>query len=318
METILCPLCGSKHNTRLFAHKDFTYQTDEEVFAVVRCNACGMVYLNPRPDENEMARYYPEEFYQTTQTAAGVFADKVERLAAKWKMVKELPIGRALDVGCGKGEFLFLLQRNGWEVEGLEFSPTPANLFDLPIRRGTLDQAAFANESFDLVTLWAVFEHLHHPKKYLSEIKRILRPGGRCMILIPNFRSLPGWWMQHDDIPRHLLMFTEKTFDRMATEAGFGVTKTTFSDDIFSGSHRGALNYLCKRLGGERLEEIVAQNRTPGRWNEFSGELNGKPSKLLAQIDRIDQRLTPKIDALARLARRSFIMIKEIQPLGQK
>lgn len=318
METIPCPLCGSTHHTRLFAHKDFTYETDEEIFAVVRCEDCGMVYLNPRPDEKEMAAYYPEEFYQTTQTAAGVFADKVERLAAKWKMVKDFPAGRALDVGCGKGEFLFLLQRHGWNVEGLEFSPTPANLFDLPIRRGTLDDAKFPSDSFDLVTLWAVFEHLHHPKTYLAEIRRILRPGGRSLILIPNFKSLPGWWMQHDDIPRHLLMFTEKTFDRMARESGFAVIKTTFSDDIFSGSHRGLLNYMFKRLAGESMSEIVAQNRTPGRWNEFACQIKGRQSNILSRVDRIDQFLTPKIDALARWFRRSFIMIKEIQPIDSK
>lgn len=62
METVACDLCGSLKYTILFHQKDLVHNTTNEKFQIVRCMNCGLHYLNPRPKQNEMARYYSGEY----------------------------------------------------------------------------------------------------------------------------------------------------------------------------------------------------------------------------------------------------------------
>ena len=120
--------------------------------------------------------------------------------------------------------------------------------------------------------------------------------------------------MRHDDVPRHLVMFTPATFNKMASKAGLTSTRFVFGDDVFSGSTRGALNFAYKRLHGEAMDDILAQNRTPDRWNEFSCFVNGRESKVLAKIDRIDIHLSPYLDKIMNSLGLGFIMTVEVIP----
>jgi hypothetical protein len=146
----------------------------------------------------------------------------------------------------------------------------------------------------------------------LRRLAGLLRPPGRAYVLVPNFRSLPARVMRHDDVPRHLVMFTPATLSRAAAAAGLRVRRTVFSDDIFSGSTRGVLNFLVKRAFGESYEEILAQNRSVEQWPKFAAWLNGRPSRLMARVDALDVRLAPALDALMRRLRCSFIMTAEL------
>ena len=124
-----------------------------------------------------------------------------ERLEGMQASVKHIPVGRVLDIGCYKGEFLQCMRSKGWDVHGLEFHTRPPNLFDLPIHYGPLETAPFEAASFDLVTIWAVLEHVYDPRRTLEAVRGILRPGGRVVILVPNFNSIPARVMRHDDVP---------------------------------------------------------------------------------------------------------------------
>ena len=132
-------------------------------------------------------------------------------------------------------------------------------------------------------------------------------------MLVPNFSSIPGRFLRHDDVPRHLLMFTRRTFRFAAQTAGLRVRRFVFSNDIFSGLNRGLLNYVWKLLHGERLAEIVAQNREPGRWHEFSNMVRGRDSRLMLTVDRLDIRLTPALDYLLDRLGLGFIMTAELE-----
>jgi 2-polyprenyl-3-methyl-5-hydroxy-6-metoxy-1,4-benzoquinol methylase len=205
------------------------------------------------------------------------------------------------------------MKQRGWDVRGVEFSSTPPNVFDMPIDYCGLAEAGLAAQSFKVITLWAVLEHIHDPVGTLREVARLLEPGGAAYVLVPNFRSIPGRLMRHDDIPRHLVMFTPRTLTAAARAAGLRTARFVFSDDIFSGSTRGAMNFLVKRALGEPFDEILAQNRSAERWSEFTGSVNGKPSRLLRWVDSFDLRIHPWLDALARAFRCSFIMTAELR-----
>jgi SAM-dependent methyltransferase len=312
LEHIACPICGHKEHRFIFARRDHTHLVSDLEFRIVQCQSCGMVFVNPRPTIEAIHLYYPPDFYEVNFGPADLLKHKQGTLDARLKLVGHLPPGRMLDVGCQKGEFLYVMKQRGWDVVGVEFSSTPPNVFGLPIHCMQLKDAPLEPASFDLITLWAVLEHVHDPLSVLSHVSRLLRPTGRAFVLVPNFDSIPARFMRHDDVPRHLLMFSKRTLRRAAESAGLAVQTFHFGDDIFSGSTRGVLNYAWKRLHGEAIEQIVAENREPGRWREFAQMVNGKESRVMRLVDRIDAVVTRPLDRLVNALGFGFIMTAEI------
>ena len=196
----------------------------------------------------------------------------------------------------------------GWDVTGFDFSSKPPNVFDLDIRYGELSKANLPKESFDLITLWGVLEHVYYPSEMLENVNKLLKPGGRLILTVTNFNSLQSRVMRQDDIPRHTTLFTKNTLAAMLENNGFFNHKFIFDQSVFGGSVRGLLNYGVKILAGESIDNIVIQNRTPSRWNEFATQLNGKPSKLIERIDRIDEKVSPIIDKILEALGFGFIM----------
>jgi len=311
MEYISCNLCGSTRSKLLFQLKDNFLGISDVKYNVVKCRDCKLVYLNPRPTAEEIHSFYTEDYYRAFLTGEELLKERESQLLAKFEKIKHLPPGHLLDIGCQKGEFPFFMKQRGWEVKGVEFSTTPPNLFGIDISYGTLEEAEFSPETFDLVTLWAVLEHVYHPRELLEEIHRILKPGGKVVLLVPNINSIPGRFMRHDDVPRHTTMFSKRTITKMLNITGFKVDHFHFSNDIFSGSTRGVLNYIIKLLSGEQIDDIVAQNRSRNRWHEFSCMLRGKESKLIKLIDRADAAITPFIDDFMDRLQLGFIMTVE-------
>jgi 2-polyprenyl-3-methyl-5-hydroxy-6-metoxy-1,4-benzoquinol methylase len=308
MEHIKCNLCGHDDTRLLFKRKDLLFSNFNHKFNVVQCEQCSLVYVNPRPAEKEIHNYYTDTFYDVNISKDELLSKNNKQLAAKYDIIKDLSPGKLLDIGCGKGDFLFFMQQKGWKVQGIDFSSTPPNLFDLDIHYGDLSKADYQSNSFDLITLWAVLEHVYDPKSLLLEINRILRPGGTMVALATNIKSIPGRFMRHDDIPRHTTLFTKKTISRLLTMTGFKPIKYYFNQNIFSGSVRGILNYAVKLLYGESIEDIIVQNRKPDRWNEFAQQVKGKESSLMKKIDKLDIKLSPVMDNLLDKLQLGFIM----------
>jgi 2-polyprenyl-3-methyl-5-hydroxy-6-metoxy-1,4-benzoquinol methylase len=140
--------------------------------------------------------------------------------------------GRLLDVGCGNGTFLAAMKALGWETMGVETDAQAADVartrFGVDVRIGTLEDVALPDRSFDAVSLSHVMEHVHDPVALMTECRRILRPGGRLIILTPNSRSLghrifrAAW--RGLEPPRHLQLFNRNTLTTAAQRAGMRVT----------------------------------------------------------------------------------------------
>jgi SAM-dependent methyltransferase len=122
----------------------------------------------------------------------------------------------------------------GWEVHGVEVAPELAQHareeFNLDVSTGPAEVALprFPNDHFDVVSMWHVLEHLFDPSWVLAEVYRILKPGGRLMLEVPNFHSLSRfilrtYWFPLE-LPRHLYHFTPQTLQAMLTKGGFRVT----------------------------------------------------------------------------------------------
>lgn len=139
-----------------------------------------------------------------------------------------VPDGTLLDVGCGNGSFLQRMERLGWVVEGVdpdEWAVAAAKKRGLSVRLGNLESQGFPQGRFHAVTLCHVIEHVFDPLELLRECLRILKPGGRVVVVTPNGQSWGherfGRSWRGLEPPRHIQIFTPVSLEKIAREAGF-------------------------------------------------------------------------------------------------
>ena len=178
--------------------------------------------------------------------------------------------GRLLDVGCGNGRFLSLMRTAGWEVAGVENDPVTArNVRDhlrIAVTEGNLSDARFPNASFDAVTLSHLIEHVYDPVELLRECRRILKPGGKLVIVTPNSHSLAhrlfGKSWRDLDPPRHLFVFSPSTIGSCSQKAGFRVdvirTSPRWARGIWTASH------VIRRKGVFSLSDVTWLSKFQG------------------------------------------------------
>jgi SAM-dependent methyltransferase len=250
-ESVPCNLCGANNFEELYRLQDCRFFIDDVEWPVVRCRACGLDYLNPRPTAASIWRYYPTTYYHGRQEQE--LQDRYEIQARQLAGVRP---GKLLDIGCANGDWIQLMAGRGWQVAGIEPSPNSQNPHGLDIRKGMLPEAAsWPAESFDVVTAWAVVEHLHDPRIAFETARRMLRPGGCFIALVPNGRSIASRLAYREDVPRHLYMFSEDTLRKYAEQSGLSLQVVTHEPRLFGGLGRGVWRVqLFKALGSKPRE----------------------------------------------------------------
>lgn len=225
-----CPLCSSQESE--------PFLENEKGYSLVRCGSCGIIRLDPIPSEDELAVHYGGDYYRVPKGRLGWLLDSfigdfyTRRQARKLEAFKER--GRLLDLGCGDGRFLASMEGRGWSVLGLDPSKEACEIAQERLKKGTvlnktLEEARFPDASFDAVTLWQVLEHIRNPREVLLEVRRVLKPGGFCLISVPNIASIDfalfrGDWF-HLDLPRHLYHYSPETLRRSVEPLGFEVLR---------------------------------------------------------------------------------------------
>ena len=145
--------------------------------------------------------------------------------------------GRLLDVGCGSGYFLGIMRDAGWDVLGVDKDAAAADvareLYGVRVAVGTLQEAKLPAQSFDAVTLSHVIEHVVDPIGLLTECARVLKPGGKLVVLTPNVKSLAHEIFRDSwrglEPPRHLHLFSMDTLQAAAERAKLQVESVSTS-----------------------------------------------------------------------------------------
>jgi 2-polyprenyl-3-methyl-5-hydroxy-6-metoxy-1,4-benzoquinol methylase len=169
--------------------------------AIVRCLECDTVYRAAVITGDEYGKLYQSDatmespFYLANKLAADPRIEPMPTFARGLKRLGELRTpGRLLDIGCSYGAFMVLAQKSGWDTSGVELSESPAKFAreerHLDVFTGTVEQAAYPEGHFDVITLWDVIEHFDDPVATLAEIRRILAPGGILFVFTINQESL--------------------------------------------------------------------------------------------------------------------------------
>ena len=247
-ECVACALCGSRDHRPVLTGRDVRRRVPGD-YSLVRCNDCGLVFVNPRPTRAAIERYYPPNYAPHAPGAPSRAEAIYYRL---FRRVGVAPGARVLDVGCGGGKFLLFLRERGYRVAGVEPNAAVARAlrerFDLETHAGEIAEAGLPDGAFDVVTFWWVLEHTHEPLEALRQAHRVLRPGGRVVVALQNFASLGrltfGRDWHHIDIPGHLYQFEPRSLARALEEAGFRVLR--MRQDLLAKDFAPSLGY---RLG---------------------------------------------------------------------
>lgn len=276
-EKIRCHLCGSEKAQPLFETFD-RLRNLPEPYCFVRCETCGLVYVNPRPTWAERAAHYDPAYrgYHRLETEPSL----LQRRSMEYGLHKRYQViashchsGKLLDIGCGGGDFAaWMRQQPDWHAYGLERVSAMASAayrhYRLPVIVGDQLQLALRSASFDVVTLWTVLEHLADPAQGLRECARILKPGG---VLVVRTVTTDSWsarafgpcWVGYD-APRILVVFSRRTLRQFLRQTGFEVLQLScqFHDYYpFLWSWRN----LCQAYIASPAWRAVA-NRVAGSW----------------------------------------------------
>ena len=230
MKNVLCNLCGADDAERL---------TIQNGFRIVRCRRCGLVYVNPRPAPEDLLSLYADYHARDGETEASwdrlmsrIFRESAEMLSSSRNGSGR---GRLLDIGCGYGAFVALMQKWGWDAEGVDPSPAvvaAAARSGRRVRLGTVEGLQGKCGAYDAVTLFYVLEHLPDPIAALRSAFDLLAPGGTLLVRVPHTTPIVrllapiGLGGALYDPPFHLYDFPPTVLREMLQRAGFVDVRT--------------------------------------------------------------------------------------------
>lgn len=192
----------------------------------------------PQPKADKLPEYYKSEDYISHTDTRRNLLEQVYHIIRKRALKKKLSLINSfqnetknlLDIGCGTGDFLKTAKENNWKVSGIEPNPDARKIANSKTKNSVYDIAQlleFEPNSFDVITLWHVLEHLPNLDEHLQIFNRLLKLNGHLVIAVPNFKSYDAeyyksFWAAYD-VPRHLWHFSQTGMKRLVEKLGFNL-----------------------------------------------------------------------------------------------
>lgn len=234
-----CVACGSAALVNAFTANDI----HQKSFCFLTCSYCNTLQIESI-DEDLLKYAYSESYYGGSDTKFkwpfSALFDLGKQLAAK-KTSKLIGDKKAsiLDIGCGKGDFLDKLHKQGHDHLYGNDIEKPTNLSaHIQWIPGAFPSLETKDRQFDLITLTHVFEHVPEPLRAIRQLHLMTRPGGLILLSQPNIRSRQAQRYQdswlHLDPPRHLHLIPAKQLKSMFSKAGFELVSETYSSPLYN------------------------------------------------------------------------------------
>ena len=230
-----CPLCGATGQIPYANCTDFT--VSKESFTLMRCPSCGIVYTSYPPAEKDIERYEKlEQKLKLGESPSGIIGKLYYRVRSRMLHKKAMLVesqayrtgGTLLNYGAKTGFFSYTMERLGWKVTSVE-KYHEERIFSLQMFHHRMvdlpDMDKLKPGTFDVITLWHVFEHNYHPHELLDRFFELLRPNGILIIACPNICSTDAmrygpYWAAYD-VPRHLWHFNPTSLSDLLYKHGF-------------------------------------------------------------------------------------------------
>lgn len=217
------------------------YYGEKDGYRLWKSTNSEIIFVYPLPSEKELSTYYnssyfdrdPERYLQNERSANTLWIRRIETIRGL-SGNEGLQNWRILDVGAGTGAFLLQFAPRCREVHAVEFSEDGRRLLverlglDEPVP-SSLEVVDFEEESFDLITMWAVIEHLPFDPDLFLNIRGLIKPGGVLALSLPNVQAWNRIWFstswRYFTPPEHLMFYGLPTLEMLLEEAGFQLLK---------------------------------------------------------------------------------------------
>jgi 2-polyprenyl-3-methyl-5-hydroxy-6-metoxy-1,4-benzoquinol methylase len=239
------------------------HSVSKETFDLYYDETLDMLITSPQPDENNLGKYYESEDYISHTDNKRSLFEKVYHIVKNIALKNKLNLinsenpqkGRILDIGAGTGDFLLTAKENGWETVGVEPSDRAKSI---AIKKGISFVGKIGdleNNSFDVITMWHVLEHVPNLELQIQELKRLLKPTGTLIVAVPNFKSFDAnhyktFWAAYD-VPIHFWHFSKKAIQSLFEKVDMRLEKIlpmkfdSFYVSLLSEKYKtGKMNYL--------------------------------------------------------------------------
>ena len=267
--TIACNLCGSKT-----AEKIGSTDRDGQPLRTVLCQSCGLVWTDPRPGSEQNRKFYAEEYrlrYKSTYVPKRkhVYRETL-RAIARYQAIPSLlqPGMRLLDVGSGGGFFPYVARQQGVDAQGIEpnqgFAEYASETFDIPTSNAFFQDVDLPMDSFDVVTLNHVLEHVEDPCAALSQIRKWLKTGGFLVVEVPNVEATYHAPQNRFHVG-HLYNFNPVNLEKLGAKAGL----TVHESKLVTGADHIHITFRKQAFGVYRGDD----HTVPGNYERVSAIL---------------------------------------------
>ena len=254
------------------------HSVSQETFELVHDKDLDMLITHPQPSLDKLPSYYESVDYISHTDGNKSFFEKmyqfVKSIALKNKLNlinSESQRGKILDIGAGVGDFLSVAKKDGWEIIGVEPSEKAKAIAKNKGVTFVESINDLENNSFDVITMWHVLEHVPDLENQIKELKRLIKPSGTIFIAVPNFNSFDAkyygsFWAAYD-VPIHLWHFSKTAIKKLFAKENLELQKVlpmkfdSFYVSLLSEKYKtGKMNFITAFLIGLRSNWAGRQN----------------------------------------------------------
>jgi len=232
---IPCNLCGGS-DVEVIGDRD----RDGNPLRTTICRACGLVWSNPRPSEDDVRRYYSREYRldykgQSTPSLRHIARSARGALNRFRVLAPYIKDGdRILDAGAGGGEVVYVMRKLGFAATGIEpdehYARHARESLGVPVDTGFVQDTAYPRGTFDVITMYHALEHVEDPSAILARLRGWLTEGGVLLVEVPNVEA-ECISPRHRFHFAHFYNFNRVTLEALGRKAGFEPVNTSLSSN---------------------------------------------------------------------------------------
>jgi len=264
-------------NTKHYLNvKDFS--VSQELFELLYDEELDMLITHPQPSLEKLPSYYESvDYISHTDGNKSTFEKMYQfvkgiALKNKLKLINsESSKGKILDIGAGVGDFLSVAKNDGWETIGVEPSDKAKTIAKNKGVSFVENLSELESNSFDVITMWHVLEHVPDLENQIKELKRLIKPNGTVLIAVPNFKSFDAsyygnFWAAYD-VPIHLWHFSKIAIKKLFAKENLELVNVlpmkfdSFYVSLLSEKYKtGKMNFIKAFFIGLKSNWIGNQN----------------------------------------------------------